>query len=256
MISLFLAELKRRWSLARAYPFEEIAETLMMAVFFYMLFWGSKYMAGPTANFGTRLDAIVIAYILWLLIMQVFQGVAFDLQQEKTQGTLEQMMTSTFGAVRIFLARSVANLTITVVSTAVMGVIIVLLTGSHMHIAPLMVLPFMTTILAAIGLGFAFGSLVFVLKRVNTLMGVFQFFLLAIIAVPIESWGKLGIYLGSLIPLAPSSAAMRSVLVAQHPDALLMLLAGANGLLYFFGGIALFKRAERKARKSGAIGQF
>ena len=57
MITLLNAELRRRWSLIKAYPVDELVETVMLAVFFYLIFLGAKYMAGPTASFGDRLDA-------------------------------------------------------------------------------------------------------------------------------------------------------------------------------------------------------
>jgi len=256
MSKLFTTELKRQWGLFKAYPMEEIVGAVMMAVFFYMLFLGAKYMAGPTAQFGTRLDGIVVGYVVWILLMQAFSSVSSDLQAEKTGGTLEQLMTSPYSSTKIFLMRACAGLTIQLGQIAVIAAIIMLLTGSRLHYDVAMFVPLVSIIAGAIGLGFMMGSLVFLLKRITVVAGMCQFFLLFMVMAPIEQFGSLGLYLGSLVPIAPSSAALRAIMVEQHTDPVLMTLAVVNGIAYFLAGLAVYKHGETNAKKKGQLGAF
>lgn len=256
MITIFFAELKRRWSLAKAYPAEEIVGTLMMAVFFYLMFLGSKYMAGPTAQFGERLDAIVVGYVVWLLLMHTYAGIANDLQQESSTGTLEQLLTAPAGLSKIFLLRALADVTVSLVITTVVAFLIMLMTGSQLHVSPSMVIPVAAIIMASTGLGFLVGSLVFLFKQIRSILMIFQFGLLFAVMAPIESWGMLGTAVGSLIPVAPGSAALRSILVAQSFDPVMTLLAVANGVVFLWLGMWVFRRAEALAKRRGMVGHY
>lgn len=255
-VHLFYAELRRRWSLAKAYPSEELVGTLMMAVFFYMLFLGTKFMAGPGAQFGDRLDAIVVGYVVWILMMHTYSGMATDLQSERSMGTIEQLMMSPPSFSTILLARSMADVLFSLVLTTVVGGLIMFLTGAHLQLSPLMVLPVATVIMSSAGLGFIVGSLVFIFKQVRSLQMIFQFALLFGIMAPIEAWGGWGQVVGALVPVAPGASALRMLLVQGHFDLTMSLLALVNGVFYLALGLAIFRLLERKAKKKGMVSHF
>lgn len=256
MLTLFISELRRRWSLAKAYPAEEIVETFILAIFFYMIFLGAKFMAGPTAQFGERLDAIVVGYIVWLLLMHTYSGIAHSLQQESSTGTLEQLIATPPGIARIFFLRAMADVTVSLVLTTVVAFLIMLLTGSRLHVSPAMVLPVAGIILSSTGLGFLVGSLVFLFKQIRSILMICQFALLFAVMVPIENWSLPGKLLGSLLPVAPGAAALRTILVQQQADMMMMLLAVLNGFLFLAFGMWVFMRAEARAKRRGLVGAY
>jgi ABC-2 type transport system permease protein len=256
MMTLYISELKRRWSLVKAYPGEEVIGTLMLAFFFYMLFLGAKFMAGPTAQFGDRLDAIVVGYVVWLLMMQTYAGIAHDLQSESTSGTLEQLLTTPQGITRIFLMRSLADVSFSFFVTGLVAFVIMLLTGSQLHLSPWMIIPIASVILASTGLGFLVGSLVFLMKQIRSVLMIFQFALLFAVMAPIETWGTLGSVLGSLMPVAPGSAALRTILVQQNPDFLMIGLSVLNAVFYLGLGMWVFKRVEQMAKRRGIVSTY
>ncbi len=256
MLTVFISELKRRWSLAKAYPAEEIVGTAMMAVFFYMLFLGAKFMAGPTAQFGDRLDAIIVGYVVWILIMHTYSGIASDLQSESSTGTLEQLMSSPFSLSKILLMRAMADVTVSIVLTSCVAALIMLLTGTRLYIAPSMAIPIGAIVLGSTGLGFAVGSLVFLFKQIRSLQMVFQFLLLFAVMTPIESWGGAMTWVGALIPLAPAAAALRSVTIGQHLDITMALVGIANGVVYLLLGMYAFRKGEARAKKRGMVGHY
>ena len=253
---LFIAELKRRWSLLLAYPVEEIVSTIVMAVFFYMIFLGAGYMAGPTAQFGGRLENVIVGYVVWILLIHTYANIAHNLEGERTRHTLEQLMMSQYGLRTILFIRTMADITITLLQTAVITVIIMLLTHTTLHFTLAVALPVLTVLLASTGLGFMLGALSFMLKKISSILTVIQFAVLFIIIAPIEKWGTVGLLLGSLLPVSPSSAALRSILVAQNMSWELCLLGLANAALYLGVGLAVFKIAEKSAKRRGTIGTF
>jgi ABC-2 type transport system permease protein len=62
-MKLLLAELKRSWTMLRRYGAETIGGIVATTVVFYGLFLSAKYVAGEV-QFGDRLDAIVVGYVL------------------------------------------------------------------------------------------------------------------------------------------------------------------------------------------------
>lgn len=256
MISLIQAELKRRWSLVKAYPVEELVETVMLAVFFYLIFLGAKYMAGPTASFGDRLDSIVVGYTVWLLMISTYSGIAYGLYDESKSGTVKQLMMSPYQLSHIFIARTIASTTFSVLVVSAVAGITMFLTGARLHLSPLMALPFLSVIMGSLGLGFILGGMVFVVKQVRSIQMVVQFALLFGVMVPIETWDTASGIAGSFLPISPGAASLRLLLVNQEFSLLFNSLAILNGLLYMGIGIFFFKKMENRARRLGMVGHY
>ena len=106
MIDLLIGEFKRTWIQTRRYPAEVIGGIVILTSVFYGIFVSSQYMAGPTTNFGNRLDAIVVGYVIWTLVLYIVNDIANNLQLEAQTGTLEQVFLSPFGAPRVFFGAS------------------------------------------------------------------------------------------------------------------------------------------------------
>ncbi|GAB4204576.1 MAG: hypothetical protein Fur006_59860 [Coleofasciculaceae cyanobacterium] len=110
MLELFLAEFRRSWILFVRYPIEAIGGIVFTTAIFYALFLSARYIAGPASQFGDRLDAIVVGYVLWDLLLFIMTDISGRLQYEAQTGTLEQLFLSPFGAPVIFVMRALASL--------------------------------------------------------------------------------------------------------------------------------------------------
>ncbi len=256
MLTLLTAELKRAWSVFKAYPVDQVLSTVILAVFFYILFFGAKYMAGPSAQFGSRLDSIVVGYILWLLALANMQDTSSTWRNEATTGTLEQLMISPYGPVRIFLMRSIADTTVNLTIMSGVSVLIVLVTHAHMHFSPAVILPVLTVLAGANGLGFMISSLVLRFKRMDSIGQIINFLLIALIMLPMETWKGAQFWVGAVVPLAPGSALLRLILVQQTFDFTLLAIALVNCAVYFTLGAALFRMALINAKKRGLVGKY
>ena len=254
MLELFLAELKRIWTEFIRYPVEAISGVIITTSLFYGLFLSARYIAGPTLQFGDRLDGIIVGYVLWTLVIFIVFGIAISLQIEAQTGTLEQLFLSPFGAWRVFLTRAIANLILNLVLMLSILFLTILLTGRHLSFPPSLLLPFITVILGAYGLAFIMGALALLFKRIQQLLGLFQFVLLFLIITPTETWtGSLRI-LRLLLPMTLGAGELRDLMARnQSLDWSTFALALLNGVVYLVCGLVIFRACERKAKLQGLL---
>lgn len=257
MIELFLAELRRSWIQLIRYSTEAIGGIIITTSIFYGLFLSAQYIAGPGLQFGDRLDAVVIGYVLWTLVLFILSDIAGGLQNEAQTGTLEQLFLSPFNASQVFLVRAIASLTIQITLNVSILLIIIAITGSQLSFPPTLVLPFITVLLGAYGLAFAMGSLALLLKRVQQLLGIFQFALLFLLSVPTETWVGSGKVFALLLPMTPGAGLLRNLMArGLGLDWGQWAIALVNGVVYFSLGLFLFRQAERETKRRGRLGGY
>ncbi len=250
MRELFWAELKRNWIQFVRYPVEAISGVVITTLIFYGLFLSARYIAGPNLQFGNRLDSIVVGYVLWTLVIFIVNDIAIGLQIEAQTGTLEQVFLSPFGGLQVFIARALASLTLRLVLMGVVLLLILLLTGSRLSFPPSLLLPLATVCLGAYGLAFAMGALALLFKRIQSLLGLSQFFLLFLLGVPAED-SLQGL---ALLPMTPGAGMLRDLMArGQGFDLGLFALALGNGVGYFALGLLVFGWAERLAKRQGLL---
>lgn len=254
MFKLFLAELRRGWIQFTRYPAEAIGGIFIITALFYGLFLGAKYVAGPGLQLGDRLDSIIVGYILWTLVTFILFNIAGTLQNEAQTGTLEQLFITPYGAPRVFLTRAIADLFIQLILITTILTIILVLTGRHLSFPPTLLLPLLSVVLGAYGLSFAIGSLALLFKRIQQLLGIFQFALLFVLSVPSEAWtGSLRVF-GLFLPMTTGAGLLRDLMARQQPlNPILLGFAILNGACYFGLGLLLFRWAERETKQRGRL---
>ncbi len=257
MFELFLAELKRSWIQFTRYPTEAIGGVIIITAVFYGLFLSARYIAGPNLQFGDRLDAIIVGYVLWTLVIFIMTDIAGTLQFEAQTGTLEQLFLSPFSAPQVFLIRALAGLMLQLTLILSTLLLIITITRSQLSFPPSLLLPLLTVLLGAYGLAFMMGSLALLLKRVQQLLGIFQFALLFLLTVPTETWtGSLRL-LGLLLPMMPGAGLLRNLMArGQMLDPIAFAIALGNGVAYFVLGLFLFHWAERETKRRGGLGGY
>jgi ABC-2 type transport system permease protein len=257
MLRLFLAELKRTWIEFIRYPIDAIAGVIITSLIFYGLFLSARYLAGPNLAFGDRLDAIVVGYILWSLVIFIVDDIAIKLQIEAQTGTLEQVLLSPFGTTRVFLARALSSLTLRLVVMLGILLFIIVLTGTHLRFPLSLVLPLSAVLLGAYGLAFMMGALALLFKRVVQLLGLFQFVLLFLLAVPTQTWVSSLQVFRLFLPMTLGADLLRDLMALnQNLELSQLALALLNGMGYFALGLLVFRWAEGKAKQQGIIGGY
>lgn len=257
MIELFLAELKRDWTLQRRYPFEFFGFLIVSISIFYGLFLSARYVAGASFKLGDRVDSIVIGYVLWSLVLFIIGDVADTLRYEAQTGTLEQLFLSQYGAIKVFLTRTIAAVTIQLIFMSSMLLTIMLLTGSRLDFSPTLLLPLITVFMGANGIAFIMGALALLFKQVNQLQVILQFGLLFLLATPTETWTGFAQILANLLPITPGAGILRALMARGESLNLIQLaIAFMNGIVYFALGLGLFRLAERQAKQRGILGGY
>lgn len=254
MLELFLAELRRSWIQFIRYPTEALAGVVITTSIFYGLFLSVRYIGGPSLQLGERLDAIVVGYVLWSLVLFIMTDIAGGLQYEAQTGTLEQLFLSPFGAPLVFVMRTLASLMLQLAIILSILLLIMALTGSRLAFPPTLLLPLLTVLLGAYGLAFMIGSLALLLKRIQQLLGIFQFALLFLMTTPLETGtGSLQV-VRWLLPMTTGAGLLRDLMArGKALDFGQFSLALLNGIGYLTLGILIFRFAEREAKRRGKL---
>ena len=256
-MNLFWAELRRVWTLFLRYPSEAIGQVFGVTVLFYGLFLGIGYVAGPGGQFGTRLEGLVVGYVLWSLVVYAMSSLTWNLQNEAQMGTLEQLFLSPFGAGRVIATRALAELVLNLGINAIILVLILLSTGTRLYLSAGVLLPLIAALLGAYGLAFAVGSLVLLFKRAQQLVGMLQFFLIFLVMAPLESLAGPLASLQWFLPIAPGAGIMRGMMAQGQPlEALSLGAAFLNGLIFLAIGLLIFGWAARRVRYLGNLGGY
>ena len=253
MLELFFAELRCSWLQLRRYPIESIAQIIITSVIFYGLFLGAGYIAG-SIQLGDRLDSIIVGYLLWVLVNFVMANISGKLQYESQTGTLEQLFLSRYSAVKVFLMRGLADLSLEIVKILIILVIITLFTGSRLSFPPILVLPFICVLLGAYGFAFIIGSIALLLKRVQQLLPLLLFPLLFLLTIPTETWTGTPKFLAFLIPMTPGAGLLRDLMArGEGINLITLVIAFINGIVYFAIGLFMFRVAEKEAKRRGIL---
>jgi ABC-2 type transport system permease protein len=253
-MSLFLAELKRSFLQMIRYSSEVIGGIIGTTIIFYGLFLSTRYIAGPGLQFGNRLDSIIVGYVLWVLMLFIMGDIAGGLQQEARTGTLEQLFLSPYSASVVFLLRAFASLILNLTINLAILLLIMLLTGSYLAFSLTLLLPLLSVLLGAYGIAFAMGALALTLKQVQQILSVFQFGLIFLFTVPVETWTDKMRIVGWLLPMAPGAGLLRAMMA--RGEALNWAnwgIALLNGLIYFILGLLLFRWAEHRVKRQGKL---
>ncbi len=187
MLRLLAIEFKRSLLMLARYPMELFGQIVVITLIFYGLFLGARYIAGPTAQFGERLDALVVGYVLWTLALFSIGQLSWGLMEEAREGTLEQVFLTRYGPIRVYLARNLAGLLVNLALNLVILLVIMALTGARLRLDPTALLPLVGVMLASYGIGFALGALALYFKRIQAFLQIFQFVLMFLIMTPLSS---------------------------------------------------------------------
>jgi ABC-2 type transport system permease protein len=239
-------------TLLKRYWFNTVAGLLTNYIMFVFAFFGGQ-AAAPTLV-ENNLAGIIIGFFVWSMSWGAFQQSAQDLTREAQWGTLEQQYMTPVGITWILAARIAANLLVTLVTGGAVLVAMMATTGRWLTLDPVTIAPLaFLTMGSAAGLGFAFGGLALIYKRISSVFLIVQFLLLGAISAP-------DIAVANLLPLSLGTdllhhAMTENVLLWELPVTdLAMLVAVTAGYLVF--GLGALRYAITVARRRGIMGHY
>ncbi len=271
-LSALRAVVRREWTIFRRYPSWIIALFVWPVIFPMAYILSSQALAGPNSsglfvfqrNAGTTdvIGYIVIGTIIWMWQNIVLWNVGFALREEQLRGTLESNWMTPSWRFSLLLGNSAVQMFAMLIFIGVSLIEFTFFYGVHFNGDPLLVgLMFLVSIPSIYGLGFAFASVVITAREANAFVFLVR--------------GLVMIFCGITYPIAVLPGWMQGV--AQFlPQTYIIygfraaMLNGADfqtllpvyeillvfGAFWLVTGFALFRRMERRARKTGALGQY
>lgn len=236
------------------YPVNTAARFLTLVIFFGVIFVGGQAVAGPALT--DSLDGIMVGFFLYTLSIIAYSGLAWNVTREAQWGTLERLFMSPHGFDTVMAVKTVVNVCMSFLWALALLLVMMTMTGRWLRVDPLTVGPLVVlTLMSVVGIGFTFGGLALVYKRIENLFQLVQFGFVALIAAPVGSveWLK-------LLPVSHGSYLTRvamedGVRLWEFPAADLGLLV-ATSAVYLAVGYYCFRRAGRKARREGLLGHY
>lgn len=236
------------------YPLNAALGIFMGVFFFALMFYGGTMVAGQA--FSDSIEGLIIGYFLWTLSLGAYSGIMNDIQSEASWGTLERHFMTPFGFGPVVFAKSIAIVFRTFMTSAVVLIVMLLISGTTLDLNLVTVLPVATlTIAGALGLGLVMGGLSVLYKRISNVANLLQFAFIGLISAPVFDipWAR-------FLPLAQGSAmlqlAMRDgVHLWEFAPVTIAVLVGTS-VCYLALGYALFGLTTRRARRLGVLGDY
>ena len=250
--ALFRAVFEKELILLRRYWFNTAAGLAANYILFVFVFFGGQEVA-PTL-IEENLTGIIVGWFVWTMSWSAFQDSAQTLKREASWGTLEQTYMSPLGLLWVLVARIIVQLLFTVLTGLVMLVLLMATTGNWIIFDPFTVLPLaVVTMASATGLGFAFGGLALVYKRISSVFLIVQFLLLGAISSPdVAATNALPLSWGVGV-LTEAMEGGLSLWELQLVD-----LAGVTAVAvgYLAVGYVAFRYAVSVAKRRGVMGHY
>ena len=266
------AIVRREWTIFTRYPSWIIALFIWPLIFPMMYILTARALAGPdgrglavfmqTTGAEDFIGYIVIGTTVWMWQNIVLWDVGFSLRNEQMRGTLESNWLSPTWRFSYLLGQTGPQIVSMFMFIAVTALEFGLLFGVRLNGSVWMILLMMLAAIPSIyGLGFAFASLVITVKEANAfvflirgLVMIFCGITFPILLLPgwmqsIAKWLPQTYLIHGMRAAAFSRASIPELL----PDLIPLL---GFGVFWLIVGYFTFLWMERRARRTGAIGQY
>ena len=261
ILVLLWTMLRMNFLLMIRYRVNFIAQLLGMYLFFLLVFYGGQQAArsagvGSVAALGSTLDAVIVGWFLWAMAQNAYSSLSGVVTQESRWGTLEQLYMSPHGFGRIMGAKIVVNLVLSLLTGALMLIFMLVTTHRQLSLDVVTILPLVIlTLLPVLGIGFVFGGLTLIYKKLSSISQLMQIALIGLIAAPATQLFPL-----RFLPLVQGSSmlqeAMRNGVRLWEFTALELGILVGTAVLYVTIGYVVFLVCSHVARQRGVMGHY
>jgi ABC-2 type transport system permease protein len=254
-LNVLVANVRKVWILLLRYLPNTVSEIITFYAIFLMFFLGVRFIGNPE-QMGENSAYVIVSMFLWFLSLTAMQGIGWELTNEATSGTLEQLYMSPVPAWIILLSRMIGSVLVNVIIMAIVLFLSMLTAGRWLTFDVFTLVPlFIPLLIAMLGVGFMTAGLSLLYKQINALLQIAQFAFFALVSVPVA----LSPWLEFLPVVRGSSMVREAMTEGKHlldfaaTDWLFLL---ANAALYFVVGVFIYKLAERRAMTRGLLGKY
>jgi ABC-2 type transport system permease protein len=254
-LNVLVANVRKVWILLIRYLPNTISEIITFYAIFLMFFFGVQFVGSPE-RMGENNAFIIVSMFLWFLSLMAMQGIGWELTNEATTGTLEQLYMSPVPAWIILFSRMVGTVLVNLVVMITVLILSMLTAGQWLNFDIFTLLPlFIFLLVGMLGVGFMVAGLALIYKQINALLQIAQFAFFALVSVPVtlSPWLE-------FLPVVRGASMVREAMTEGKrllefaaTDWLFLL---ANAALYFVAGVFVYKLAERRAMARGLLGKY
>ena len=260
---------RKDWKVFWRYPLNAVSNIFQPIIWITPVYFMGKAFStnGQALGFaaysgtGDYMSFILLGTVLTNFILTVFWGMGYALKNDMDAGVLESNWLTPVPRLLILVGRTLSSLLVTAITSFIMLV----LAGALFGFKPTgnTLAAFLTAIPMLIGLygfGFAFASVVLLIREANTLVDVSSFLVQGFSGTnfPVKSLPAWLLPISLILPLTYGLDAVRGWLL--HTNTLLpihveivILIAFMFFMLWF--GAWIFHRVERRVRTLGTLGQ-
>lgn len=244
----------KQLTLMLRYPINLFSGLLTMYIFFAMIFFGGQAVAGQAVADNT--EGIIVGFFLWSMAWSAFADLTWNVTREAQWGTLEQLYMTVHGFEVVMLVKSAVNVLLSFLTGALILALMMLTAQQMLVIDIVTIVPIIVLGLSSVvGLGFIFGGLAIIYKRIESVFQILTFAFVGLIGAPVDDVPAL-----SALPLSHSShmlqrAMQDGVFLLEFPLSDVAILL-AVAVVYPLVGVAFFRFAQRRARKLGVMGHY
>lgn len=250
----FMAMLKKEIILMRRYFVNSIGAIITIYLIFMLMFWGYRGMAGAGIGLGEAIENLVVGYLVWLMLMMAYQTIPYTVLNEAQEGTLEQLYMCPLGFVTLGAFKFIASVLVDSVFVVAMLFLAMATTGTVLNLDVLSLLPLLVLAVAGVsGLGFFFGGVTLLFKRIQSYLQIVQYAMVALVAVPPTAVFR---WLPAVLPTHWIRQIMVQGQDLSYVPAQDWLIMSSCALLSVTAGVAMFMVCETKARQKGILGHF
>jgi ABC-2 type transport system permease protein len=254
-LNVLVANVRKVGILMIRYLPNTISEIITFYAIFLMFFFGVQFVGSPE-RMSENNAFIIVSMFLWFLSLMAMQGIGWELTNEATTGTLEQLYMSPVPAWIILLSRMVGTVLVNLSVMIIVLVLSMLTAGRWLTFDVVTLVPlFIFLLVGMLGVGFMTAGLALIYKQINALLQIAQFAFFALVSVPVT----LSPWLEFLPVVRGSSMVREAMTEGKH---LLDFMASdwlflmTNAALYFAAGVLVYKLAERRAMVRGLLGKY
>ena len=254
-INLFRANFRKQLIEMKRYAPNTIAVFITLYIIFLGLFFGIQLIGNPETQSAT-IQYTIVSYIFWYLSMMIVNGMGYEIVNETTRGTFEQLGMAPSGIWKILTTRLLAESILHSIMVAIMFYLSMLTSGEWLNVDLISIIPtFILTCISMFGLAFMIAGLTIILKQIHAFLQIFQY-ALAALAIISSTSAIVHIFL----PFTKGLQMIRAIMIDNYHitdfsyvDFVILI---ANAVLYLGAGLFIYLTCERYERQKGLLGQY
>jgi ABC-2 type transport system permease protein len=259
---LFKVSIERSIKELVRYKFNTVSDIISFYVLFISMFFGMKLfgisMNVSSVALGETLEGFVVGYFLWTVMVMAYSDTANNVISDASRGTLEQISMSNLGLYNILIVRSITNLIVNLLVCFIVLFSIMVTTNYWLDIkiGQLLIL-ILIGIFSILGIALIFGGLALIFKKIQSLLNIIQYFLIALVIPGPNSFSRL---ISSILPFRTTIENVYRITMGGESIMDFSLgnfgIMVGNSAVYFFIGLFIFNQCEKIAKKKGLLGQY